>query len=148
MTIEHDGGTWPSEVWLHAPAGTPIRAALAAVWSEMFGGSEAAIETPETSTASVASGATPLAGAIEASSIEVARPPDHHVTCGGIWCLDAIGTPDRWYMFRATCGRCRLTVAAPVVFGIVDPAAYDQWVDPDGLQRQFLAATGLPVSRR
>lgn len=48
-------------VWLRAPAGTPVKAALAAVFGEMF-----------------------YMGDVDG---ELTPPQDHAQSCGGIWCI-------------------------------------------------------------
>lgn len=64
----------------------------------------------------------------------------HREQCGGIWCLSVDQT-------RVTCGRCQVTTRVEWLYAI-DREALEQLVDPDGLQRAFLAATGLPPRPR
>jgi len=51
-----------------------------------------------------------------------------------VWCQLRSGA--------ATC-RCGLMVTDRLVLASVDPAAYQQLIDPDGLQRAFLETCGL-----
>jgi hypothetical protein len=66
----------------------------------------------------------------------------HGTACGGLWCLvgdDEVG------LQRATCGSCGVTVLSLEALREVDPEAYRQLIDPDGIQRAFIEATGLEL---
>lgn len=63
-----------------------------------------------------------------------------------IWCLhpsEIVVGHLRW----AHC-RCGVSVVGSRGLARVDREAYDDYVDPNGVQRRFLAAAGLPPSRR
>lgn len=66
----------------------------------------------------------------------------HGAGCEGIWSLSGDAP------FRAHCPRCGLVVMSRAAWAAVDPEAFTQAVDPDGLQRAFLEAAGLPVPGR
>lgn len=70
---------------------------------------------------------------------------NHHESCGGVWCMSGPTLRDmRW----AKCRKCGVVVTSATAWFRIDPDAYDQIVDPDGLQRAFLQTCGLEATRR
>lgn len=69
---------------------------------------------------------------------------DHRAACGGVWCVNGL---NGWQIRSARCGKCGIVVMSAASWAHVDPSAFDQAVDPNGRQREFLRACGMTPTR-
>lgn len=67
----------------------------------------------------------------------------HGDGCRGRWCIHGTLSVG----LRVRCQECGLVVLTSAAWAGIDPEAYTQFIDPDGLQRAFMDATGLRAPR-